>query len=241
MIHRRIIRIFVIAAALPAFGFCIGGCAKKNISVQEQPVTLLNENDSLNYFLGLNMGYDLAGAPFDADIALISSGMKEALDSTSMYDQMNSQAVFRELLSALAEKEAVRAEAEAGANLERGMAFLEENAKKEGITTTESGLQYEVLTRGEGPTPAESSTVTVQYEGSLMDGSVFESSFETGDSVTFALDRVIPGWTEGVQLMPVGSTYRFFIPPDLAYGTGAQGPIPGNSVLIFRIKLLDFE
>jgi len=202
---------------------------------------LQNEKDSISYFLGLNLGYDLAGAPFDADVGLISSGIKEALDSTSMYDPMSSQAVFRQLMTSLSEQEALKAEAEADANLERGTAFLEENAKKEGITTTESGLQYEVLTRGEGPTPADSSTVTVHYEGSLIDGSVFESSFETGDSVTFALNRVIPGWTEGVQLMQVGSTYRFFIPPNLAYGTGGQGPIPGNSVLIFRIKLLDFE
>ena len=202
---------------------------------------LQNEMDSINYFLGLNLGYDLAGAPFEANVQLISKGLKEALDSVSPYDQMTSQTVFRQLMTSLAEEEALKAEAEAEANLERGTAFLEQNAQKEGIATTESGLQYEVLTRGEGPTPTESSTVTVQYEGSLIDGSVFESSFETGDTVSFALNSVIPGWTEGVQLMPAGSTYRFFIPPDLAYGSKDQGPIPGNSVLIFKIKLLDFE
>jgi len=241
MNHRRIIRLLVLTTALPVLGFYFSGCADKSISKSEQPVVLQNEMDSINYFLGLNLGYDLAGAPFEANVQLISKGLKEALDSVSPYDQMTSQTVFRQLMTSLAEEEALKAEAEAEANLERGTAFLEQNAQKEGIATTESGLQYEVLTRGEGPTPTESSTVTVQYEGSLIDGSVFESSFETGDTVSFALNSVIPGWTEGVQLMPAGSTYRFFIPPDLAYGSKDQGPIPGNSVLIFKIKLLDFE
>jgi len=239
MNNKQIITLVIVAVAALAAGYFIG--SGMNRIKSERQISLKNDADSLSYFLGLNLGYDLDAAPFDADVKLISSGMSQVMDNTSSYDQMTAQTVFRQLQISLSQKEAERAESEAVENLEKGAAFLEENAKKEGVTTTESGLQYEVITQGSGPTPADTSIVTVHYEGSLIDGTVFESSFETGDSVTFALDGVIPGWTEGVQLMPVGSTYKFYLPSNLAYGPSAQGPIPGNSVLVFKIKLLDFE
>jgi hypothetical protein len=105
--------------------------------------------------------------------------------------------------------------------------------------TTESGLQYEVLTMGEGPRPADTSTVTVNYEGSLIDGEVFDSSYESGEPVSFPLNGVIAGWTEGLQLMPLGSTFKFYIPSSLGYGPRESGPIPGNSVLVFKVELLE--
>ncbi len=239
MNNRQIITLIVIAVAALAVGYFIGS-GMDDIK-PESKISLKNEADSLNYFLGVNLGYDLDAAPWDADVHLIASGMNQVLEDTSTYDQMSAQAIFRQLQVSLSEQEAQSNEAEAVENLEEGAAFLEENAKRDEVMTTESGLQYEVITEGEGPTPADTSTVTVHYEGSLIDGTVFESSFETGDSVTFALDQVIPGWTEGVQLMPEGSTYKFYIPSNLAYGSRAQGPIPGNSVLIFKIKLLDIQ
>jgi len=239
MNSRQIITLIVVAVAALAAGYFIG--SGMNGIKSESKITLNNQTDSINYFLGLNLGYDLSAAPFDADVGLIASGMNQVVDDTSVYDRMTAQAVFRQLQISLSDQETKKAEAESIENLEKGAAFLEENASREEVTTTESGLQYEVITRGDGPTPSDTSTVTVHYEGSLIDGTVFESSFETGDSVTFALDGVIPGWTEGVQLMPVGSTYRFYIPSNLAYGSRAQGPIPGNSVLIFKIKLLGIE
>jgi len=118
--------------------------------------------------------------------------------------------------------------------------FLEDNAKKEGIKITDSGLQYRVIEQGDGPKPdGPNSEVQVHYEGRLVDGTVFDSSYKRGEPITFFLNAVIPGWTEGVQLMPVGSTYEFYIPSELGYGAkGAGGVIPPNATLIFKVELL---
>ncbi|GHV96141.1 peptidyl-prolyl cis-trans isomerase [Spirochaetia bacterium] len=116
--------------------------------------------------------------------------------------------------------------------------FLAENSKKPGITITGSGLQYEVIGEGSGSRPAASDTVRVNYEGKLISGEVFDSSYERGEPVEFPLDMVIPGWTEGIQLMSVGSKYRFYIPSELAYGPQGGGPIPPYSPLIFEVELL---
>jgi len=118
--------------------------------------------------------------------------------------------------------------------------FLEENAKKEGVVTTASGLQYKVLTAGTGARPASGNAeVEVHYEGKLINGTVFDSSYKRGEPITFFLNQVIAGWTEGVQLMPVGSTYELYIPSELGYGArGAGGVIPPNATLIFKVELL---
>lgn len=126
-------------------------------------------------------------------------------------------------------------------NLERGQAFLQENAGKDEVTTTDSGLQYTVLTPGEGDKPSSSDTVTVHYTGRLLDGTVFDSSVERGEPLAFPLNRVIPGWTEGVQLMSPGAKYRFWIPAGLAYGEQAPPAIGPNQVLDFEVELLQIE
>jgi len=141
----------------------------------------------------------------------------------------------------LQNQQAQQDELDAIDNLETGAAFLEENGKREGVITTESGLQYEVITLGDGQKPIESSTVTVHYEGKLIDGTIFDSSYDRGESVSFPLSGVISGWTEGLQLMPAGSTYMLYVPSNLGYGPTASGPIPGNSVLIFKVELIDIE
>ena len=130
----------------------------------------------------------------------------------------------------------------AALNLEKGSAFLAENSKKEGIKTTASGLQYEVLQSGNGESqPTASSTVRVHYHGTLIDGTVFDSSVERGETISFPLNRVIPGWTEALQLMPQGSKWEIVIPSELAYGAGGQGPIPPSSTLIFEVELLEIK
>lgn len=123
----------------------------------------------------------------------------------------------------------------------KGAAFLAENAKKAGVKATASGLQYEVITEGTGATPVASDMVKVHYEGKFVDGKVFDSSVQRGEPATFRLDQVIPGWTEGVQLMKVGSKYKFTVPPELGYGPEGAGPIPPNSVLVFEVELLGIE
>ncbi len=128
-------------------------------------------------------------------------------------------------------------------NKTAGATFLAENGKKANITTTASGLQYEVLTKGTGAkSPSATDTVEVNYEGKLLDGKVFDSSYERGASISFPLNRVIKGWTEGVQLMTEGAKYRFYIPSDLAYGErGAGRDIPANAALIFDVELLKIK
>jgi len=130
----------------------------------------------------------------------------------------------------------------AGNNKQTGEAFLAENAGKEGVITTTSGLQYMILTTGEGDKPTASSNVTVHYQGTTLDGKEFDSSYSRNTPATFPLNRVIAGWTEGVQLMPIGAKYRFFIHPDLGYGAkGAGAAIGPNETLIFDVELLSIQ
>lgn len=130
----------------------------------------------------------------------------------------------------------------AALNHQQGSAFLSENATKEGVKSTASGLQYLVLQAGSGERhPAATDTVRVHYHGTLIDGTVFDSSVERGESISFPLNRVIPGWTEGVQLMKVGDKFRFFIPSGLAYGDRNTGKISGGSVLIFDVELFEIQ
>ncbi len=126
-------------------------------------------------------------------------------------------------------------------SIEAGEKFLQENKKRSGVITTASGLEYEVLKQGTGPKPAAEDSVVCHYKGSLLDGTVFDDSYSRGEPVTFQLNQVIKGWTEALQLMSVGSKYKLFIPYQLAYGTQDNGPIPGGSVLIFEVELLDVK
>ena len=128
-------------------------------------------------------------------------------------------------------------------DLEKGEAFLKENAKKDGVKATASGLQYKVLKEGEGKSPKATDTVKVNYEGKLIDGKVFDSSYKRGEPIEFPLNGVIPGWTEGVQLMKEGATYEFTIPYKLAYGERGTpgGPIPPNATLIFKVELIQVK
>lgn len=124
-------------------------------------------------------------------------------------------------------------------NRAAGVAFLADNSKKDNIMITTSGLQYEILTQGEGQSPVATDQVTVHYQGTTLDGNEFDSSYERGEAATFPLSGVIPGWTEGLQLMQEGAKYRFFIPPELAYGErGAGADIPANATLIFEVELI---
>jgi len=239
MNNKQIITIVVVAVAAMAVGYFIG-TGTSGVKTESQ-ITMKNQADSLNYFLGLNWGYSVGEAPWEVDADLLASGLLQVLKDSSSYDPMSAQNIFRDLSMALQNVGVQKAEEESMQALENGIAYLEENGRREGVVTTESGLQYEVIARGDGPMPDESSTVSVFYEGSLIDGTIFDSSYDSGDTVSFPLSGVIPGWTEGLQLMPVGSTYMFYIPSNLAYGSRATGPIPANSTLIFKVELLEVK
>jgi FKBP-type peptidyl-prolyl cis-trans isomerase len=156
------------------------------------------------------------------------------------------QAVFAEILAKqmppqeeeLSPEEAEAFRVESEKNRLEGEAFLAENGRKSGVVTTSTGLQYEVISQGTGAKPAATDVILIDYEGTLLDGTVFDSSYERGEPLQYPLNGLIPGWIEGLQLMSEGSTYRFFIPSDLAYGEDGYGPIPPNTTLIFKVELL---
>ncbi|GGD77082.1 FKBP-type peptidyl-prolyl cis-trans isomerase [Lacimicrobium alkaliphilum] len=172
---------------------------------------------------------------------LVIKGFVDALTAESKMDEEEIRKVLTALDSLVNEKQAALAEQQSEKNLAEGQAFLEKNAAREEVTVTESGLQYEVLEQGEGEKPSAEDTVKVHYRGTLLDGTEFDSSYKRDEAAVFPLNRVISGWTEGVQLMSVGSKYKFFVPSDLAYGERSTGKITPNSTLIFEVELLDIE
>jgi FKBP-type peptidyl-prolyl cis-trans isomerase FklB len=192
----------------------------------------------VSYGVGRQMGEQLAANPFDGvDAAAVAAGVVDALEGkASAVERADLEAAFREISERMQAKQAEQAKAKAA----EGEAFLAENAKKPGVTVTASGLQYEVITQGDGAKPGASSRVKTHYHGTLIDGTVFDSSYNRGQPIDFAVNGVIAGWTEALQLMPVGSKWRLYIPYQLAYGErGAGGSIAPYSALIFDVELLE--
>lgn len=191
--------------------------------------------DKLSYAWGLAMGQQLRGMGVnELNIEDFTSAVKSVFEGAEPAMPLEeAQKIINEYLTDLQEKATARMR-------EVGEKFLAENGKKEGIKTTPSGLQYLVEKEGEGESPKAEDQVKVHYTGRLLDGTVFDSSINRGEPTTFPLNRVIPGWTEGLQLMKVGAKYTFFIPSDLAYGPqGIPNAIPPHSVLIFEVELLE--
>jgi FKBP-type peptidyl-prolyl cis-trans isomerase FkpA len=225
-----------ISRAVPAMIICLfllGGCNK---TVNDSNSFTFDKDTS--YALGMYFATQFVpNAHYDYQSFMEGfRAYNEALETRFSLDEaiMKIQAAF-ELIAAMEES---RYQAESSSNREEGLAFLNENSKRAGVTTLASGLQYEVLREGRGEKPAATDMVQVHYEGTLINGTVFDSSYERNVPAEFPLYAVIQGWTEGLQLMSVGSMYRFFIPSDLGYGSSPVGIIPGSSVLIFRVELL---
>ena len=176
------------------------------------------------------------GVEFDQN--LLVKGFIAALQGQSQLDHREIQSITHSIESLMQEKK-LQLKAQIGIeNKVIGLAFLNNNAKQAGIIVTDSGLQYEVLKNGEGSKPKATDTVTVNYLGTLLDGTEFDSSYSRNKSASFPLNRVIKGWTEGVQLMNVGAKYKFYVPADLAYGARSTGKISSHSSLIFEVELL---
>ena len=193
--------------------------------------------DKISYALGLSMGQNLASSGVESlNYQDLAAGIEDVLTKQQpKISYQEAQQVLNTFFQELEQKIAGAAKAE-------GEKFLAENAKREGVKVTESGLQYEILEPSLGQKPKATDTVRVHYEGTLIDGTVFDSSYKRGESITFPLNGVIKGWTEGLQLMPIGSKYKFFIPYQLAYGErGAGQSIPPYAALIFTVELLGIE
>ena len=213
--------------------------------IESSEANLSNQLDSLSYSFGYLQGGSLVNEGIDEiDVKNYLAGLNTAFkDEDSAIDEAAMQQLIQVFFSELQTRQMERQAAEADINIAQGRAFLEENVLNSDVFETDSGLQYRVLEEGDGQRPTATDRVRVHYEGSLLSDEVFDSSYERGEPITFPLNQVIDGWTEGVQLMSVGSKYQFFIPSELAYGnTPPPGStIPPGAVLIFEVELLGIE
>ena len=202
--------------ALPLFG-------------QEKSPQLKDQKDKVSYSIGLNIGFNLGRQNVQVNPDLLAAGIKDAIAGKP---QLNADQV-KEVMATFEKDMQQKQKAAGEKNASEGAKFLEENKKKEGVKATASGLQYKAIKEGTGPQPKETDTVTVNYRGTLINGTEFDSSYKRGQPATFPLNGVIKGWTEGLQLMKTGSKYQFFVPANLAYGDRNVGPdIAPNSTLI---------
>lgn len=200
-----------------------------------------SDQEKLSYSIGVTLGQSLSQDIQELDIESFNQAIEDVYsgDQLQMSKEEMTQALtkFQQQQNAERQKQAKQA---AEQNKAKSEEFLAENAKKEGVKVTDSGLQYKVLESGDGVSPDANDTVTVDYEGKLIDGTVFDSSYERGEPVEFRVDQVIPGWQEALQMMSVGDTWMVYLPSDLAYGpAGTGGPIGPNQALTFKVELLD--
>jgi FKBP-type peptidyl-prolyl cis-trans isomerase len=206
--------------------------------------TLTTTKQKASYAIGMNLGGGLHRQNVDVDSAALIQGMKDALagGKTLLTDE-EARAALMQLQKDMQEKMQAKAAAEGDANKKEGDAFLAANKTKEGVVTLPSGLQYKILTPGSGPKPTASDSVVCNYKGTLINGTEFDSSYKRGEPATFPVTGVIKGWTEALQLMPVGSKWQLFIPPDLAYGPRGTpgGPIGPNATLTFEVELISIK
>lgn len=221
-----------LAAAVALVGLVLAGCDS-----QTSEVALETPAQKASYGIGLNMGKSLAQEGMDdLDSSAVAQGIEDAIGKKEQRLKDEELIEAFAFLQKRAEERMIEMNEESAA---AGKKFLEDNAKREGVVTTASGLQYEVVKKTDGAQPKATDVVTVHYEGKLTDGSVFDSSVERGSSIDLPVNGVIPGWVEGLQLMHVGEKYKLYIPSELAYGEQSPTPaIPSNSVLVFDLELI---
>jgi FKBP-type peptidyl-prolyl cis-trans isomerase FkpA/FKBP-type peptidyl-prolyl cis-trans isomerase FklB len=202
--------------------------------------SLETDDQKASYGIGHNIGRGLAPMADRIDLNSMARGLRDAMDEAEpAVPEEELQEILATFQLEMQQAQQAKMTADAEENLAVADSFMTGNAEREGVQTTESGLQYEVLEPGDGPSPGPEDQVTVHYRGTLPDGTPFDSSYDRGEPATFAVRGVIPGFAEGLQLMSVGSKYRLYIPPELGYGPQGSGPIPPNSALIFELELLE--
>ena len=204
---------------------------------------LKTEDEKFSYALGMNLGTNLQKQSVNVDPNLLIRGMKDAMAGGKMLlTEDEARAALMEMQKEVQQKMQEKAKVEGEANKKEGDAFLAANKSKQGVVTLPSGLQYKIITAGTGPKPTADDTVVCNYRGTLISGKEFDSSYKRGEPATFAVNGVIKGWTEALQLMPTGSKWQLFIPPDLAYGDrGAGADIGPDATLIFEVELMSIQ
>lgn len=224
-------------------------CAVSAVAVAQDPaadagkIALENEVDKISYAIGQQFGTTIIQNEIEVNVKAVLKGMEDMLmkqePALTEEEMQASMMTLQTQMSSKREAKMAEMKAEAGENLKKAQAFLEENKTKEGVVALPSGLQYQVVEKGAGDPPTATSTVKVHYKGTLLDGTQFDSSYDRGEPAEFPVNQVIKGWQEALQLMAPGAKYKLFIPPDLAYGENGNARIPGNSVLIFDVELLE--
>lgn len=211
-------------------------------SAQDQTV-LKTQRDKLSYAIGLEMGQGVKDQGFDVDPELLARGIKDAIaGGKNLLTDEEFHKIIADVQETMKQKQMQVMEEEAENNKKLGEAFLAENTKKEGVVTLPSGLQYKIITAGQGKKPAETDTVLCNYKGTFIDGTEFDSSAQAGKPVAFDLKGILPGFKEALLLMPVGSKWQLFIPSDLAYGEHGAGNVIGpNTALIFEVELVSIQ
>ncbi len=205
--------------------------------MEDKKIDLTSKVDSASYAIGMQIGQNFAQQGLDTimNIDLIIAGLKDQIAKEAKLDIAQTDKIVNDFFME-------QQKAASSGKLKEGEDFLKENGKREGVVTTASGLQYEVITMGTGPKPTVSSTVKTHYRGTLLNGTEFDSSYKRNEPISFPLNGVIKGWTEGLQLMPVGSKFKFYIPYNLAYGERGAGQLIGPyETLIFEVELISIE
>lgn len=223
--------------------FVVAGTLFLAVQVYGEEISLKDKKDKVSYAIGLDVGNAMKKQSIDINTDIFVKGLKDALSGEK---KLMTDDEIRETMTAfsheMAEKQKEKMQKVGEKNKEEGDAFLADNKKKEGVKTLPSGLQYKVIEEGKGKAPKAGDTVTVNYRGTLIDGTEFDSSYKRGQPATFPVSGVIKGWTEALQLMKEGAKWQLFIPSDLAYGDkGAGGMIGPNAVLIFDVELISVK
>lgn len=239
-------RLFILSLIICVIAACGITKSKESPDVEKmssKKLTLENQKQKASYSIGYNMGRSLRNISSEIDLSIVLQGLMDgaAGDEKAQIETQEMQKVMTEFNVAMRKKHEEERKIQGEKNKAEGKKFLEENAKKEGVLTTRSGLQYQIIKEGTGPHPKATDFVKVHYKGTFIDGTEFDSSYKRGKPATFPLNRVIKGWTEALQMMKVGGKWKLFIPPDIGYGKGGRGAIGPEATLIFEVELLGID